>query len=206
MNIWNQLFQALILCFEGPKLIQLRSNVKSILHISSLLCLHGIIILLFLLVIIIVPPIISSLQLQPIQIRLQLRPLDQRELFILPHNSNTAILRRQLGIPTHTPHQRPQSVHNQLILLTSRETLMVFFEVRPSRLGSCANGRGVAFVDVPRGTRLIDVRTILIEGCQQQSHPVGTSDVRLCGPLMPIGQIRGQPSGGHGGAVDVFVV
>lgn len=82
----------------------------------------------------------------------------------------------------------------------------MFFEIGPPALRSGANGRGITFVDIPRGTGLEYVRTVLVERRQQQSHSVRTTNVGLRRALMPIGQIGRQSTGGHTRAVDVFVI
>mmetsp|Transcript_32538 Transcript_32538/g.68747 ORF Transcript_32538/g.68747 Transcript_32538/m.68747 type:complete len:221 (-) Transcript_32538:94-756(-) len=97
-------------------------------------------------------------------------------------------------------------MHDQIILTTLRKRFVMLLQIRPSALAPRPDRRGVALVHIPARTGLIHVRTVLIKARQQQSHPVRPPDVRLRRPLMPIGQICGEASGGHGRAVDVLVI
>lgn len=82
----------------------------------------------------------------------------------------------------------------------------MFLEVGSSGLGAGSDGRAVAFVDVSGGTCLVDVGAVFVEGGNEESYSVGTSDVGLGRPLMAIGQIVHQASAGDGGTVDVLVI
>mmetsp|Transcript_9986 Transcript_9986/g.18569 ORF Transcript_9986/g.18569 Transcript_9986/m.18569 type:complete len:202 (+) Transcript_9986:471-1076(+) len=97
-------------------------------------------------------------------------------------------------------------MHNQLILPTLPKTLIVFLQIRPSALRPRPDRRPVTLIHISRRTRLIDMRSVLIERRHQQPHSIRPPDIRLRRPLMPIRQIRHQPPGGQGRPVHVLVI
>mmetsp|Transcript_44677 Transcript_44677/g.95070 ORF Transcript_44677/g.95070 Transcript_44677/m.95070 type:complete len:295 (-) Transcript_44677:81-965(-) len=170
--------------------------------------LHGVLLVVLPLLLLVVAASagVPPLQLQPIQVRLQLLPLDQLVLVIPPHHRDAPVLLRQLPVPGDAPDQRPQRVHDQLVPPAPGKGPVVLLQVRPPRLGSRPDGRGVALVHVPGRAGLVHVRPVLVEARQEQPHAVGPPHVGLGGALVPVGEVGREPPRGHGRAVDVLVV
>ena len=97
-------------------------------------------------------------------------------------------------------------MHDQIVLRTGRETLVVLLQVRPPALTPGPDGGGVALVHVPARARLVHVRTVLVERRQQQPHAVRPPDVGLGRPLVTVGEVGREPAGGHGRPVHILVI
>mmetsp|Transcript_35856 Transcript_35856/g.85484 ORF Transcript_35856/g.85484 Transcript_35856/m.85484 type:complete len:313 (-) Transcript_35856:36-974(-) len=170
-------------------------------------CFHGVLVLVVSLLLLLVGAgVVPPLELEPIQVRLELVALDHRKVLPLSDECHAPVLLRQLSIPPHAPHECPEGVHDQVVLARLGEFVQVLLEVRPSALRPGTDGRGVALVDVSRGAGLVNVRPALVVARQEQAHAVRPADVGLRGPLVPVGQVGGDPPRGHGRAVDVLVV
>mmetsp|Transcript_23947 Transcript_23947/g.31803 ORF Transcript_23947/g.31803 Transcript_23947/m.31803 type:complete len:201 (-) Transcript_23947:370-972(-) len=175
-------------------------------HTSLLLCFFFTTLFVVIIIVVIVPTTCSTFKLQSIQIRLQLITLNQSEFLIFPYNCNTTVILCQFYITTHTASQSSQRMHDQIISRSIIQSFVVFFEISPPTLTPSTNSRCIVFIQIPRWTGLVQMRTILIIGRNKQSYTVWTSDVRLCGALVFIGKVCEQPSTWHGCSVHVFMV
>lgn len=59
--------------------------------------------------------------------------------------------------------QGPESMSHQLVQVTLLEGRQVLLEVRPAGLGASTDGHRSAVVVVCRGTRLVDVRSLILK-------------------------------------------
>jgi len=124
--------------------------------------------------------------LEPVEVAADLRLLQNGEMPVFAHKCDLHAVRLDLALVARALPERRQTVEDQLVESGSGELSQVVLEVGPRRLRPRPDGVGLIFIVISTGAGLEEVRAVLVDARNEQSHSVGSFggvlglDLRFC--------------------------